>query len=197
MSENNKNTQPILSILICTIVGREDSYNALVLAIAKQIKEGGLQGQIEVLTSKDNRGQHTIGYKRNLLLQNCKGIYAMFVDDDDMLADGSLILIINKLKTENPDVVRLEGVLTTNGQNPQVFIHGLDIKEWYERGGVFYRPPNHLNPIRTSVSKNFRFPEINHGEDMEWSMAICKAGVLRTESNIGAAYYFYQYNSNK
>ena len=196
MSET-KNTQPILSILICTIVGREDSYNALVLAIAKQIKESGLQGQIEVLTSKDTRGLHTIGYKRNLLLQNCNGTWAMFIDDDDMLADGSLALIIHKLKTENPDVVRLEGVLTTDGKNPQVFIHGLDIKEWYERGGVFYRPPNHLNPIRTSVSKNFRFPEINHGEDMAWSMAICNSCVLRTESSIGMAYYFYQYASNK
>ena len=189
--------KPILSILICTIQGREESYNALVYNLAKQIKDANLQGQIEVVTSKDARGQNKIGYKRNLLLQNCKGTWAMFIDDDDMLADGSLALIIHKLKTENPDVVKLEGILTTDGKNPQVFIHSLNIKEWYERGGVFYRPPNHLNPIRTAISKNFRFPEINHGEDREWSMAICNAGVLRTESSIDMAYYFYNFVSNK
>lgn len=197
MSNTVNNTQPTLSILICTIEGRESSYNALIQNLAKQIKEGNLQGQIEVMTSKDVRGQHTIGCKRNLLLQNCKGEWAMFVDDDDMLSDGSLVLIVNKLKTENPDVIKLEGVLTTDGNNPQVFIHSLNIKEWYERGGVFYRPPNHLNPIRTSVSKNFRFPEINHGEDWQWSMDICNSGVLRTESSIDMAYYFYQFVSNK
>jgi glycosyltransferase involved in cell wall biosynthesis len=186
-----------LSILILTIEGRESFYNNLIASIAKQIKESNLRTDVEVLVSKDVRGQNTIGSKRNTLLKQANGIYAMFIDDDDMLANGSLPLIIEKLKSENPDVLLLEGVLTTDGNNPQTFIHSLKIKEWYEHDGVYYRPPNHLNPIRTSISKDFAFPEINHGEDKAWSMAICNANVLKTESTINMPYYFYQFLSNK
>lgn len=187
----------ILSVLICTIDGREDKLLRLMTELGRQIKKHNLLGEVEILTSKDRKGEHTIGYKRNLLLQNCLGEWANFIDDDDMICDDFLPLTINCLKTFNPDVIMLQGVLTVNGMNPQVFIHGLQFTEWFERDGIYYRPPNHLNPIRTSLSKAFRFPEISHGEDKEWSMAICRAGVLKTEATIGKPYYFYEYQSNK
>lgn len=188
---------PIFSILICTIEGREQMLNSLMFTLASQIRDYNLKNDIEILTSKDKRGEHTIGYKRNTLLQNCTGVYGAFIDDDDMVSNDYLPLLVNKMKTEDPDVIALEGVITTNGLNAKTFIHSINYNSVFEQNGVYYRPPLHLNPIKTKYSKQFRFPEINHGEDVEWGMQIARSGLLKKESNVGKAYYFYNYIANK
>lgn len=187
----------ILSILICTIEGRETMLNSLMYTLANQIRNYNLKDEVEILISKDKRGEHTIGYKRNMLLQNCTGQWAAFIDDDDMVSDDYLPLILGRLKSENPDVVALEGVITTNGLDARTFIHSINYTTVFEQNGIYYRPPLHLNPIRTTISKNFRFKEVNHGEDIEWGMQIVHSGLLKKESNVGKAYYFYNYIANK
>lgn len=189
--------QPTLSILIPTIEERENVFNELCVSIANQIVKHNLQGKIEIVAIKDKRGENPIGKKRNDALQKCIGLYEMFVDDDDTLAEDALPLIIVKLEAEQPDCIAMEGIITENGQNPKTFIHSLKYNDWFEKDGVYYRPPNHLNPIKSSIAKQFAFPEISHGEDREWSMAICKAGVLKTEATIGKSWYNYKYISNK
>lgn len=184
---------PILSILICTIEGRENKLNELMACLALQIKQNNLINNIEILTSKDKRGEHTIGFKRNTLLQNCTGEWAAFIDDDDMVSFDYLPSIIKILRENSPDVIGIQGIITTDGSNPKTFIHSLKYTTWYEQGGMYYRPPNHLNPIRTSIGKQFTFPESNHGEDREWSMAICNAGALKTEYFVEKPCYFYNY----
>ncbi len=192
-----ENKKIILSILICTIEGREDFYSRLQGELIRQIKKYNLLGEIQILNSKDKRGEYSIGHKRNLLLQNCEGEYEMFIDDDDMVCDDALPLIINMIKQNNPDVISLNGILTTDGQDPKSFIHSLVYSEWFEKHGVYCRPPNHLNPMKTSIAKQFKFPDISHGEDMDWSMQIQKSGLLKTEFSIGKPFYFYEYTSIK
>lgn len=187
---------PILSILIPTINGRENLYNRLQTELIRQIAKYNLLGKIQILNSKDKKGEHSIGWKRNLLLQHCEGEYSMFIDDDDMICEDSLPLIINLLNNK-PDVITLDGTLTTDGKNPKKFIHSLAYNEWFEKGGVYYRPPNHLNPMKTSIAKQFKFPDISMGEDRDWSMQICKSGLLKSEFSIGKTYYFYDYKTNK
>lgn len=196
-NKKNMENKIILSILICTIEGREHFYERLQNELIRQIKTYNLLGKVQILNSKDKRGEHQIGYKRNLLLQNCDGEYAMFIDDDDMICNDALYLIMEKIKSENPDVISLSGIITVDGKDPRVFKHSLKYTEWFEKDGIYCRPPNHLNVIKTKISKQFRFPEINNGEDKEWSMAICKSGVLKKESIIDKVYYFYDYVSTK
>jgi len=188
---------PIFSVLICTIEGREQVLNSLMFTLEKQISDYNLNNDVEIMLSKDKRGEHTIGAKRNTLLQGCNGEYAAFIDDDDMVSDDYLPLLVNKMKTESPDVIALEGVITTDGLNAKKFIHSIKYNSVFEQDGVYYRPPLHLNPIKTKISKNFRFCEVNHGEDVEWGMQISRSGLLQKEGNIEKAYYFYNYVSNK
>lgn len=192
-----ENKKIILSILICTIEGREKFYDRLQSELIRQIKAYNLIGEVQILNSKDRRGENSIGWKRNLLSQNCEGSHSMFVDDDDMLSPDALLLIVNMIKSSDPDVISLDGILTTDGKNPKSFIHSLAYKEWFEKDGIYYRPPNHLNPMRSSIAKQFKFPDISHGEDKDWSMQICKSGLLKTEFSIGKPYYFYDYLSVK
>lgn len=189
--------KPIFSVLICTIEGREMMLNSLMFTLARQMRDYDLKNDIEILISKDKRGEHTIGYKRNSLLQSCSGEWAAFIDDDDMVSDDYLPLLVNKMKTEDPDVIALEGVITTNGLNAKTFLHSIKYTSVYEENGVYYRPPLHLNPIKTKHSKQFKFPEINHGEDVQWGMMVAHSGLLQKESNVGKAYYFYNFVPNK
>jgi hypothetical protein len=188
-----------LAVLILSIEGREKSLNCLLSEIARQTKKYNLKDDIQVIVCKDKKGENNIGYKRNTSLQGCNATWGMFIDDDDIYKHDCLYHMVNVLKTHNPDCVYLEGIITENGSNPKKFIHSLQYNDWFEKNGIYYRPPNHLNAIRTSISKQFKFQEINHGEDKEWSMQICKSGLLKSEAHLPIIepYYMYQYISNK
>lgn len=187
-------TPKLWSILICTIDGREESFDRLCKKLTDQINALGLGNQIEVLACKDARGQHTIGFKRNNLMQMSSGLYTQFLDDDDDIHDDFVGMIYAKL-LKKPDCVSLTGIITTNGANPRKFIHSIAYDQYFERGSVYYRPPNHLNPIKRSVAIQFAFPEKNFGEDTDWAMLIANSKLLKTEEVIETPYYFYQFDT--
>ena len=60
-----------------------------------------------------------------------------------------------------------------------------------QKDNTYYRPPNHLNPIKRSIAIQFLFPEQNYGEDAVWSKAIERSELLQTEEWINIPYYFY------
>lgn len=186
-----------LSILILSIEGREEYLNRLLNFLYSECLKYNLFDDIQVLLSKDKKGEHSIGLKRNICYQNSTSKYSMSLDDDDILKEKALPKMIHKLKTENPDCLRLEGIYTENSKNPKKFIHSIQFTEYFEKDNVYYRPPNHLNAIRTEYAKQFKFPEINHGEDTDWAMQICRSKILKTESSIDMEYYIYDYVPNK
>jgi hypothetical protein len=182
----------IWSILICTLPERKESFDCLCKKLNKQIRDHKLQNKVEILSFLDNRGEHTVGQKRNALLRKSAGKYTCFVDDDDDVNDDYIIMIYEKL-LKDPDCVSLTGIITANGRNPQLFIHSIRYTTWFEENKIYYRPPNHLNPIRRSIAIQFSFPEINRSEDFGWSMQIQRSNLIKTEEFIDEPYYFYNY----
>lgn len=73
----------------------------------------------------------------------------------------------------------------------QVFQGGSPLWVTYERY------PNHLNCIKSSIAKKFKFPETNHGEDTDWATQIHKSGLIKTEHYIPEIIYYYDYKSKK
>ena len=67
---------------------------------------------------------------------------------------------------------------------------------YFEQDGVYYRPPNHLNPMKREIAIQFKFPEQYHGEDLCWAMALAQSGLLKTEETITEPYYFYLCSDN-
>jgi Glycosyl transferase family 2 len=192
-----KKSSPSLSILICTIEDREDQFNHIFNKLLKQIKTFHLQHEIEILSFKDKRGEHSIGYKRNVLLQKSTGTYICFVDDDDDVSPHYVKLIYDNIIRHKPDCLSLTGIITENGHNPRTFIHSIDYTTYFQKNGVYYRPPNHLNPIKRSIAIQFQFPDTSHGEDTAWAYAIAQSKLLKRESKITEPYYFYLFKSNK
>lgn len=183
------------NILICTLPSRKALFNTLVSKLQGQIVANGLEDKVGILHFLDNK-ENTVGRKRNELLHRSNAEYTCFVDDDDDVSDWYVERIYAGILT-NPDCVSLTGIFTRRGLKPQTFIHSLDYTEYFEKEQVFYRPPNHLNPIRRSIATKIAFPELNHGEDTNWALSMCKQQLIQSEYKIEEPYYFYRFNSSK
>jgi len=187
-----------LSILIPTLESRAYQLAYLLNTLNLQILEANAFDKVEIKMVSDN-GEASIGAKRNELLRMANGEYVCFVDDDDMVENHYIKTILNGLEAK-PDCLSLRGVITWDSTNPEIFEHSIkyDAYRTNNTGEVKYeRYPNHLNVIRSEIAKNFKFPEINHGEDTDWATQIYKSGVLKNEFYIDKTLYHYQYKPNK
>ena len=188
--------KPILSILVCSLFEREHFLNTLYEEFKKQISNENVNVEVVVVVTDKTI---SIGEKRNWLLDRAEGEYLCFFDDDDMPTPNYIKLLMKALESKQ-DCCSLKGIITFDGQNPEVFEHSIKYREWKTTTNdnpKYERPPNHLNAIKSTIAKRFRFPEINHGEDSQWSEAIFKSGLIQTEAYIEEVLYNYLYISKK
>ena len=181
-----------LSVLICTISSRTIMYNQLIGYLRNQIftLPDHFANEVEVITSFDE--SINVGQKRNWLLDEAKGDFIVFVDDDDTISEDYLVSILNCIN-DNPDIdcVGIEGVITFNGHNLKRWYISIDYGSWFERDNVYYRTPNHISPIRRSIALKVKFPEIKFAEDFEYSTNIFP--LLKKEAKIQKSIYNYNY----
>lgn len=173
-----------LSILICSLESRKHLLERLMKVLQPQVTE-----DVEVLVRSDS-GEMPIGRKRNLLLDEATGAYVAFVDDDDLVSTDYVRKILQGVAS-NPDCCGIQGVITFQGKSPRTFIHSLKYKEWFEKNFVYYRCPNHLNPVRRELALQVKFPESNHGEDRDYSTRLLP--LLQNEYFISGVVYHYLY----
>jgi len=178
---HRQQTSPKLSILVCSVEERRELLFRLLYRLAIQLRD------TEVLINIDDSFK-TIGQKRNELLDQSRGEYVCFIDDDDLVSFNYIDKVMHALLTE-PDCCGMEGIMTTNGLEPKKFIHSNKYKKWFEQDGVYYRNPNHLCPIKRSIAVSAKFPLVNHGEDRIFSEAI--RPLLKKESYIDNPIYYY------
>ena len=186
--------QTSLSILIPTLIERKSILKVLTVELNRQRKDLPVQ----LLILADN-GEATIGEKRNRLLQEAKGIYVCFIDDDDSVSPDYIETLLTGIET-NPDCISLRGEITIDGGKPEIFEHSLKYNKWETKDGAaikYLRNPNHLNCIRASIAKQFTFPDKSHGEDHTWSIKINASWLLKTEYYTDRVLYYYKYTSKK
>ena len=184
-----------LSVLICTMVKRKALFDVLMVELSRQIEYYNLVGEVEVLSECDG-GELSIGAKRNLLLGRAKGDYVCSIDDDDWVDSEYMSKIIEALKSD-PDCVQIIGMMNTDGYNQTRFEHSILHPTYYDHQGIYYRYPNHLNPIRRDIAIQFKFPETNFGGDTEWATQIRDSALLQREEPIDKVIYHYRYSSRK
>jgi hypothetical protein len=80
--------------------------------------------------------------------------------------------------------------------------HSLKYTHWYDEINNenpnlrnYYRNPNHLNPVKREYALAVKFPEINVGEDKDYSYKIKQ--FLKTESYIEKPLYHYLVRTKK
>jgi glycosyltransferase involved in cell wall biosynthesis len=189
----------VLSILVPTLPTRTDFHKRLIDMLASSIygycqTMGGKEQSIEIITN--DRVGISIGAKRNIMLQESRGDYICFIDDDDRIADNYIELVMAGIAT-NPDCCSLNGIIMTDGKDPKPFKHSIEYDSMYERDGVYYRPPNHLNTVRASIAKQMVFPDWQRSEDSNYCFQLQASGLLKVEYKIEPVLYYYDYVSDK
>lgn len=183
-----------LSILIPTIKRHESFFNELKAEL--EFQSIPYDGQVEIIS--DNSEIDSIGEKRNRLLERVKGGWVVFFDADDKPSENYIEWMMKAIEF-GCDCASLKGVYSVDGVVDGIFEHSLKYQEWKttENEIKYERFQNHLNLIRTSTARQFKFPEKNHGEDFDWSTALHKSGLLKTEYYIPDVIYYYNYQTNK
>lgn len=205
----------ILSILICHLKSRPSLLERLMARLFPQIKEPEALwvppefntynesgktvetrrcvsfGNVEILVESDER-ETTTGEKRNHLLLRASGDYICFVDDDDLVPVDYCKKILAAINSTNPrpDVIGFEGTLIRKGQPNRRFIHSMKHSTWFEKDNVYYRCPNHLNPVKRELALQVMFPDKTIGEDHDYSKKLYP--LLKTEVYVvGSMYEYY------
>lgn len=172
-----------LSILTTTLNSRAEIFKNLARVLRAQSN-----ADVEMLANCDN-GEKSIGQKRNELLESSKGDYVVFIDDDDMISPFYVFGILQAIQSK-PDCCGLEGIITQRNIGPKKFVHSLKYEDWFEKDDIYYRCPNHLNPIKREIALDAKFPDKSWQEDKDFSERL--KGKLKTEVYIsGPIYYYY------
>jgi hypothetical protein len=178
-----------ISFLVPTIPGREASLNRLVDSIQEKMARIAPHTRYQIDLGFDNR-ETSIGAKRQGMVQNAKGKYVAFIDDDDSITDAYIEDVLQMIQGNYP-VMRLRGQI-----GPYTFTHSLanTLSSPMARGEEFLRPPNHLNPMMTDVAKLVHYKDAIRGEDLDWTIRMARTGFLTHEYSSHPSRIHYIYN---
>ncbi len=183
----------MLSILIPTLTARSELLSKLLNKFAVQIDAASPSGKpdVEVVISEDN-GEQSVGAKRNYLLSEAKGLFVVFVDDDDEVSDDYVFQIRNAI-LEHPDVdcIGMRAIMTTGGKHPRPVVYSRSYQRAETRDGMYLRPPQHLTPIRRSIAVRHQFPDVSLGEDALWARSLYSD--IQSEHFVDKVLYHYKF----
>ena len=186
-----------LSVLILTIPSCKEKFNRLINKINKLIEN--LIIKIEILT---NNSDETIGKKRNELINLSKGIYSVFIDDDDLISDEYFQIFQNAiLSNKDFDCINLNMEFYINNKFICVLHHSIKYNTFI--GLNKYKKINlnryiyHLNIIKTNIFNKIGFPEISFGEDIYFQKNLLLSNLVKNEYYTDSIQYYYYYNSKK
>ena len=180
------------SILIPTIPGREKGLQTLMTTIREKVNRICPDMRIEFCIAFDNR-EMSIGMKRQRLLDDAKGKYLSFIDDDDDITDAYVEDLWVCVQGEY-DVMRIWGQMSQ-----YKFVHSTAVKitdkmATQGENAVFQRPPNHLNPMLAVLAKMVPFKNAVYGEDLDWTVSLYRTGFLTREYQSDPSRIHYIYN---
>ena len=178
------------SILIATLAHRKDSLAALLRVLLPQAER--FPGQVEVVALR-NRGALTVGEYRQKLLEDARGKYVSFVDDDDLVA-GDFVTAVLAAMVGEPDYVAFRHQMYSGGvPEPRVTITGLSFGGWRDTDVAMVRDVTHINPVRAELARKAGFGRYVLGEDAAYDDAL--RPLLKTEAVIDRVLYHYYFLS--
>lgn len=183
-----------LSILIPTLNEPESIRYLRRLRLILDPQVAKYPGEVEIRINDAGRAMPT-GTKRNQLIANSDGEYFSQIDVDDVPADYYVDEMMKGISM-GVDVITFIGAMDTDGRNRRGFTIKLG-SDYTERGGHYYRHPNHLCGFKREKVQHIKFPDIWVQEDYAWSVAVKNSKVLKTEYHVDRHMYLYDFKSNK
>lgn len=177
-----------LSILIPTLASRSALFNRLLAIFRDQI---GDRTDIQILHACD-RGEVSVGRKRQSLLEAARGEYIVFFDDDDMPAPNYIAAIMKALESK-PDCVGFKGWLKYNRKSYEWYISNSlpYVDAVINNKRAYLRHTNHLAPVRREIALQVGFQDLKREEDHRYAVGLRESGLLKTEVFINDHLYNY------
>jgi len=181
--------KPKWSILIATVGQRNERFVKLKSILLNQVKD--FKGDVEVVAYWNN-GEHPLGEIRQALVENARGEYVSFIDDDDMVPNYYCEEVYKHLNGQ--DYVGWQMQVWHNGDKLKPTFHSLRYDRWYEDGDGFYRNISHLNPIKRDIAIQASFiVSKDVAEDQPWTERV--KHLVHTEEYIDKVMYFYRHST--
>jgi len=179
------------TLCIATVPIRAEKLKRMMDLLLPQVEK---YKDIEILIFYNNF-EHTIGYLRQKMQDEARGEYISSLDDDDLIPKDFVDTIYPLL--DGVDYVGFEVELKNDGKTlPRVY-HSLKYSEWSQDDDGYYRGVTHLNPIKTEIARRATYPEVENGEDYQWTVAVHDymkgAGREFTEHYIDRRMYTYDH----
>lgn len=180
-----------LSILIPVTTSHEQHFNQLHAHLLKQKTD-----DVEILFSITKAAIHggpSTGSKRQSLLNQACGKYAVFIDADDWVPDYYIPEMLIACESDC-DCVAINGIMTTNGAHETKWFISKDYQNKDVREGnktVYYRRTNHITAVKREIALRAGFPDKSNAEDKYYSDRL----VLRTEFKIEKPMYVYRFST--
>jgi glycosyltransferase involved in cell wall biosynthesis len=181
--------QPKLSILICTLEKRDEMFKLLYAKLAYQYSGE----DVEIISSIDN-GEMSVGEKRNNLLEQAKGEWVAFADDDDRVSSDYIKELLSGIET-GADVITFQVSVSLNGATPKLCYYSKNFDADYNEPNAYFRLPNHLMCVKRELALQVPFKEVNFGEDADYAKRL--QPLLKTEHSIDKVLYHYDFYSEK
>jgi len=180
-----------LSIMICTIPERKELYNRLITRISNDLS--GSTFTYEIISNDSI--EYSVGLKRELLLFRANGNYSCFIDDDDDITPYYFTPFIEMLQTKKYyDSLELRGLYFINGAFQSPFEHSTKHSTWDFKNGIFIRFINHLNIIKTSISRRISYKNLSEKEDITFSESLFKSKLIKSCYYHNYVQYLYYYS---
>lgn len=181
-----------LSILIPTINTRRNTFLPRILEqVYSQYDKLKDKNEVEILVLMDNK-TIVLGDKRNLMIQQAKGDYVVFIDDDDRISNDYIESILEATK-ENSDVITFNSVVRLNDEQSKICYFSNSYLEDKNKPNIYERIPNHICAIKREIAKKVKFPSKTFREDVAYSILL--KPLLKTETNIPRVLYYYDFNT--
>lgn len=159
------NSGIVLSVLICCIPERFESFRATFEKVWKQA-EGK---PVEILAFMDNK-KRTIGKKRwDMTSRLAQGKYFILLDDDDDCSDDYVDELL-KAAESDADILSFDQKAIIGGLGEGIVNFSLQNEnEEFNAGGITRRKPFSVCAFKREKFAKISFGEVNYGEDMIFS----------------------------
>lgn len=192
---------PLLSILVPTLPRRLPYFLPRLLSQLLPQIDAAPAGSVELLGLLDHKF-HSVGAKRNHLLDLAAGRYLAFIDDDDRIADdyiASLLGVIQSPAAQDvataPNCIVFDTIVTRSGRHPKLCKYGVELEYDESIPDLWTGKPAHTMCWRSEIAKRHRFPEKSFEEDTDWvSRAWPDIGGVDRQFRIDKTLYFYDFN---
>jgi hypothetical protein len=186
--------KPVWSILVATLGQRRGRFKRLVDVLAPQLERH--DGAIE-LVAYWNVGEVPLSVIRQSLMDDARGTYISFIDDDDLVpyyfTDEVIDAIARYHRAHDRyvDYVGWQMQAYIDGDPLKPTFHSLRYGYWWDDDKGFYRDISHLNPIYKAkvIEAKADFRRTAPPEDVAWSDQL--RGYLRTEAYVDRVMYHY------